>query len=393
MDTMQQGIITLLKSAITGEKLPLSEEFDIDSAYSIIKRHHMTALVYAGAINCGIDQKKAAMQQLFQSYCKALQVSERQMRALAKLFSAFDEEGIDYLPVKGCVMKALYPKPELRMMGDADILIRMEQYDRIVPMMKELGYSEDKEDEQHFIWKSDFLCVELHKRLIKPNCEGQYSYFQNSWKYAEAIQGTKYAMDEENTFAFLFTHFARHYSSAGIGCRHVVDLWVYLRSHPKMDETYLKTIMLKLNLWEFYQNIRRLIAVWFEDAALDEKSEFISNIIFSNGSWGSADNATLNSGVWNMGKSGSAFRIRAKYIWRLLFPDVMSLKEKYPILQKHSWLLPAVWCVRGLRKIVSVRSIWAKHSRTVHMLNKEKLADRKEMLQYVGLIPDEEINH
>lgn len=389
MDTMQQGIITLLKSAITGEKLPLPEEFDIDSAYSIIKRHHMTALVYAGAINCGIDQKKAAMQQLFQSYCKALQVSERQMRALAKLFSVFDEEGIDYLPVKGCVMKALYPKPELRMMGDADILIRMEQYDRIVPMMKELGYSLDGEYAQHFIWESDSLRVELHKRLMNPHSNRQYSYFWNGWEYAEIYKDTRYIMNEEYTFAFLFTHFTKHYAGDGIGCRHVVDLWIYLRSHPEMDEAHLEIILKKLNLWKFYQNIRRLIAVWFEDVVPDEKSEFITNIIFSNGSWGTLDNRTLNNGAWDMGKSSSAAKSRTKYIWRLFFPDMAFLRRKYPILQKHPWLLPAVWCVRGLRKIVSVRSIWAKHSRTVHMLNKEKLADRKEMLQYVGLIPDE----
>ena len=46
------------------------------------------------------------------------------------------------MPLKGCNMKALYPSPELRVMGDADILIRVEQYDRIRPIIQSLGFEE-----------------------------------------------------------------------------------------------------------------------------------------------------------------------------------------------------------------------------------------------------------
>ena len=37
-------------------------------------------------------------------------------------------------------MKALYPAPELRVMGDADVLIRLEQYEKIVPLMEKMGF-------------------------------------------------------------------------------------------------------------------------------------------------------------------------------------------------------------------------------------------------------------
>ena len=33
MNTMQQCVITLLRSAITGEKLPLTEGFDLEAVY------------------------------------------------------------------------------------------------------------------------------------------------------------------------------------------------------------------------------------------------------------------------------------------------------------------------------------------------------------------------
>ncbi len=118
MDTVQKGTVTLLKSAITGQKLALPEGFDIAEAYQKTKAHHMASLIYAGAVNCGIDPQKPVMQRLFQGYCRALQINERQMRDLERVFAAFEDNQIDYLPLKGCIMKEMYPRPELRMMGD-----------------------------------------------------------------------------------------------------------------------------------------------------------------------------------------------------------------------------------------------------------------------------------
>ncbi len=271
----------------------------------------------------------------------------------------------------------------------ADVLIRMEQYEQIAPVMKALGFSEGNEIDYHIEWTSDSLCVELHKYPISPKCEEWYAYFQSGWKYAQVKEGTRYAMDDEHTFAFLLTHFAKHYSRAGIGCRHMVDLWVYLRNHPAMDQTYLRSVLKKLRLWEFYQNICRLLAVWFEEEEPDERGEFMTQVIFSNGSWGSSLNAALNDGVRDMGKSGSALHSRIKYLTRRLFPGVMYFKNRYPVLDRHPWLLPVMWCVRLIEKLMS-RSVLRKHSRQLSLLKKDELERRKKMLEYVGLDGDEE---
>lgn len=389
MDIMQTGIVTLLKSAITGSGFPLPDDFDIDAAYPVIRAHNITALAYAGALNCGIDQKKPAMQQLFQSYLRAFQLSQQQMRALGRVFSAFNESGIDYLPLKGCIMKPFYPQPELRLMGDADVLIREEQYDRIVPVIEALGFTEAKGAEHHFTWKSDCLELELHKYLIKSDLMRCRDHFQNGWTHAEVSDGTRYAMDDVNTFAYLFTHFAEHYAFSGIGCRHVVDLWVYLRSHPQMDQDCLKAVLEKMDLWKFYQNIRKLIGVWFEEETPDERTEFISQAIFANGSWGSESNAALNKGVQDMGRKGSIALSRIKYIWDRLFPGAACLKGEYPILRRHPWLMPVMVCRRIAEKTILNRAILDKHMRQLSLLNRNELKARREMLEYVGLSADE----
>ena len=72
MDTTQRGIITLIKSAVTEQSLPLPEGFDLAAAYSIVKRHHISTLIYDGAVRCGISRTEPIMQKLFGEYCKAL---------------------------------------------------------------------------------------------------------------------------------------------------------------------------------------------------------------------------------------------------------------------------------------------------------------------------------
>ena len=44
--------------------------------------------------------------------------------AATALITPLDENGIDYMPLKGACLKLIYPQPELRLMGDADILIK-----------------------------------------------------------------------------------------------------------------------------------------------------------------------------------------------------------------------------------------------------------------------------
>lgn len=48
----------------------------------------------------------------------------RQQHELSVIKSEFEKNGIDYAPIKGSVVREYYPRPELRTMGDADVLIK-----------------------------------------------------------------------------------------------------------------------------------------------------------------------------------------------------------------------------------------------------------------------------
>ena len=140
------------------------------------------------------------MKMLFQHYCRSLQHSEGQMKAVEQLCEAFDAEGIAYMPLKGCLMKRLYPSPELRPMGDADILIRPEQYERIRLVVEKLGYDEQVESDHELIWHRKDLNLELHKRLIPSYNRDYYRYFGDGWNLAKVERGTRYMMTCEDEY-------------------------------------------------------------------------------------------------------------------------------------------------------------------------------------------------
>lgn len=384
MNVLQRGLITLLKSGITGQCCALPEGFSLEAAEPLLKKHHMANLVYMGACHCGISKETPLMQSLFIGYCREMVRSQAQMDAAGKIFAAFDASGIDYMPLKGSKLKGLYPAPELRYMGDADILIHVEQYPKIVPIMQSLGFTPGKESDHELVWRSKALIVELHKRLIPSYNEDYAPYFGDGWGRAKPEYGTRYTMTTEDEFVFLFTHFTKHYRDGGIGCRYVADLWLYRRANPQMDEAYIRRELESLGLLEFYENVLHLMAAWFEDAPSSVKMDFMTEFIFASGSWGAVESRVLSAAVKDTNHSGGRGGKR-KYLARKLFPGVNALKHKYTVLQKHPGMLPLVWVYRPFYKVLFERRSLTRKQKNLDAITEENIASQKQMLNYVGL--------
>lgn len=290
------------------------------------------------------------------------------------------------MPLKGTLQKTLYPKTEMRKMGDADILINIEQYDTIRSIMKNLGYTEKYESDHEFTWEKKPVHIELHKWLIPSYNKDYYRYYGDGWKTTKPQEeyAFRYRMDPDDEMIYLFTHFAKHYRDAGIGIRHLVDLWVFRKNHPDLNEEYICRELKKLRLLEFYENILHTLRCWFEDEPGDEKTEFITRHIFTSGEYGSAENARLSCVLRDAGNERSAESVKSKRFFRLLFPEYTEMSQKYRILQKTPVLLPVLWIVRILGQMFRFR----KMNRFVkNRLNfkAEEVSVYQQALHYVGL--------
>ncbi len=384
MNALQQGLVALMRSGLTGKGNPLPAEFSLEEAIPVIKKHHMVNLIYEGAVHCGIPADAPGMKKLFLLCCQHLMKSEGQMQAISKLLAAFEENGIQHMPLKGCLIKHLYPKPELRYMGDADILIRMEQYEQIKPIMEKLGYTFKYDSDHELVWQSSAILVELHKRLIPSYNKDFYDYFGDGWERVVPETAARYAMSAEDTLIFLFTHFAKHYRDGGVGCRYVADLWLYHKAHPAMDGQYIRQELECLQLYTFYENILRLLQVWFADAPTDTKMDHMTDFIFASGSWGALDSRLLSCAVREAGSSQTC-AIRGRYLLRTIFPSAATLEGKYTILKGRHWLLPLVWIYRPFYKLMLERKSLEQQKSNLELLDQERVEEHRELLRYVGL--------
>lgn len=385
MESFQKDIIGIVKAALLNEKYSLSEDFDLDSALQLAKKHGIVVMFYYGLLNCGVDESLPIMQNLFMLTCHNVAVSERQMYAVNEIFSAFDEAEIDYMPLKGTLLKSLYRKPEMRSMGDADILIKTEQYSKIKPIMEKLGYDEKVESNHEYIWKKTGSFIELHKRLVPSYNKDYYSYYGDGWRLAKIKDGTKFSMTDEDEMIYLFTHYAKHYRDAGIGIRHIVDLWVYRKNKPNLDEEYIKAELEKLELYEFYKNTNKTLEVWFEGRQPEGVTDFITGIIFNSGIYGTKEAHILSEAVKLSKSHGTAENVqKSKYI-RLVFPKFADMSQKYTILKKAPYLLPFFWIGRIFSVLLFKREKIKYHQDNVNKMNQENIDSYQNALNFVGL--------
>lgn len=388
MDVQQRGILTLIRCGLTGETLAVPEGFDLETAAPVLIEHGMSALAYEGALRCGLSKEIPSMRKLFMYYCSDIVRSEKQLTAIDCLCAAFEQAGIDFLPLKGCNLKKLYPKPELRPMDDADILIRMEQYDEISPVLREFGYTQLGESDHELRWRSRELYLELHKRLVAPKEREFFAYFDTGWTRAKrAVEGEhRFCFSTEDELIFQTMHFAKHYRESGIGLKHAVDFWVFTRVHTNLDQTYLCTELRKLHLWEFYQNVLRMVSVWFEDLALDEKSAFMTDMLFRRGMFDARVNRTISDAIGFQKERGDNLK-GTRFWWGMwrLFPPCSELSKQYPVLNRCPLFLPGVWVVRWGSKLLFQRDRIAGAGRNMQNITAERVHAYQQALNYVGL--------
>lgn len=381
-----QGLVTLLRSAITGEKLSLPEDFQLENVDKLIRSQSLVPMAYQGAHNCGAFADSELMNQYREAYYIHLFKSEQQLRAIRKILRAFEENGIDHMPLKGCNLKGMYPQPELRPMGDADILIRVEQYDKIRPIMEGLSFAEAGESSYDLCWRSPVLYLELHKRLFSEVQVDLYRYFGDGWPLAVKGDGYRYDMAPEDEYGYIFCHMMKHFRFCGIGARQIVDLYVYRKARPDMDEAKVERMMKKLQLSDFYHNIQQLLKVWFEGAPTDPVTDYITEYVFSNGSWGSMENKLYAQEV--IRAQNGVKNTRKRSFWNAVFPPMSNMQLSYNVMYRHPWLYPVFWVVRIFDILIHRRKNVKKRLGIIKNMSDEKVIAHQNALAYMGLSYD-----
>lgn len=381
MDKFEKAFIEIIKSGLTGKTATLESDFDWTRAIEIGKRHNVIPLMYYGVVNSQLSISLQLEKYLESVTIKNVYVSNQQLYEISSLCKEFNNNGIDYMLLKGSVIKKLYPKPEMRPMGDADILVKSKQYKDIKKIMKKRGYNELYENDQIYSWeKNEILHVELHKRLFPSYTEDLYEYYGDGWNYARLASGNYFEMSIEDFYIFLFVHFVRHYRLGGIGIRHLTDLYVVAQKNSLLDMEYIKQEFKKLNLYDFYQNVNDLINTWFSDAQSNDIIDFITNKIFESGSYGTKHMHDVSRELWISNTSN----VKCRFLVRL-FPPYFMMCRSYKILKKIPLLLPLFWVVRLIRASLFRKQNMISEYNNIKNISKTQINKYKKELEFVGL--------
>lgn len=388
MEQQYQYLIEALRSGLTGAPFSLPADADIEPLLQAAVRHHVSGILYQALFLAGRTPADPAVRRLLLRVGRYISVSETQMAEIDRICETFRQHGIDYMPLKGTVLRGLYPSPEMREMGDADILIRMEQYAAIPPLLEGLGYTANAESDHEYIWnKPGALHLELHKRLIPSYNTDYYAFFGDGWERARPVTDTphEYRFTPEDEYIYLFTHFTKHYRDGGVGLKHVADLWLYRKVHPDLDTGYVDEQLRTLRLDEFHGYFKAMLQAWFADGSHTPQTELMTRFICDSGAFGTAGNHSAAEALRAASINGDARQVIGKKLRQSLFPSLAVLQDSWPVLKKAPFLLPFVWVARGCRAVLFRRRQMTRRLSQVKGMTADTIETYEQALRFVGL--------
>ncbi len=340
------NLLALLARAI-GVDNGARVESDPKTLCALAKRHSVMNLLYAAVK--GDDRFPAPLlaaleRELFATAHQQLLQEE----AAAALFARLRAEGIPFLPMKGIVMRPLYPAPELRVSCDVDVLYDKRHRRRLDALMRELGYvceaSDPNHDEYH---KPPCIAIEMHRNLLT-DFKTVDRYYADIWTRLTPVGEGEYRMSDEDFYIYQTVHTMKHFIGGGTGIRSVLDTFIYLQKKPSLDRVYLERELEKLGLLSFHCQIERLARVWFGGEEMPDELLPISEYILGSGTYGLATQKAANQTARTRGG-------KIGYLFSRAFPSYRFMAEKHPSLRRVPILLPFFWVARLFRALFGKR--------------------------------------
>ncbi|MBQ7504512.1 MAG: nucleotidyltransferase family protein [Ruminococcus sp.] len=341
-------LIKLASAAVDETQPPEpTEEIDFNYIYRVCKAHDIANTVFYTVEKLQSKPEEKLLKKWRDERNKGVHRNMIQSMEADALKETFNENGIDFMPVKGFPVCALYPKPDYRYMGDLDYLIRPEDLQKAGALIKNMGYMPDHIGQFHHdeYIKPPLMVLELHHSMVKAS--SQFSdYYKGFLDKGKNIGGHEYKMSDEDLYIFLIVHLFKHYEESGTGIRSFMDMYlVNKKMLPKLNHEYIDAELEKLGLTEFCEFIYRISSKWFVDGNVDKFSEEEIYILTS-GAYGSARHKYENR---IKGKK------KSKAILERIFPPVSWMKDTYPILKKSMLFLPFTYVHRMVFKSIKNR--------------------------------------
>lgn len=270
----------------------------------------------------------------------------------------------------------------MRTSCDIDVLVRKEDAQRAATLLEEnCRFTRDKTDSHDIsLYGPNKAHLELHYDLIEQGLVREADRVLASvWERAElkAGSGYHYTMPDDLFYCYHIAHMAKHFAVGGCGIRPFLDLWILESGDPAVQARRDATLT-QAGLLRFANTARALSRAWFGKAPMDSLTAQMEEFILRGSMYGGDENRIAVQ---------QQTRGRLRYLLERIFLPFDILKFRYPVLQKHPWLMPVMqvhrWC----------KLLFCGHMGRIRrdlaygrQITKQEEAETKLFLENIGLI-------
>lgn len=376
------------------------DKIEFEKLYRLANIHKLTPILFY-VMQEQIDDIKVQNEHitdlLKKEYRYALFNAVQQEESIEEMQSSFRKNSITLVFFKGAEIRAYYPMPQLRTMGDIDCLIPEKDRKKAHKLMLDMGYECNLSEGNVWTYNKNSVNIEIHTKIAENNIGNGFDYqkyFSDAINCCENINNAL-CLNKEYHLCLLIYHIAKHLSSTGAGIRMIYDVAVFLKHYEKeLDNKKVKKMLTETHLMKTAKVIIALCDKWFETEFFSnhdysqEIPEGLEEYIIRGGTFGFE---THNTGdiyrrkALNQKEKKSILPYRIQVLKDYFFPSSDYLERYLPASKKYKWLLPAAWFCR---LIVGVFKHGRHSAATLNSINNgddERTIKEAQMLREMGL--------
>ncbi len=324
---------------------------DLALLYKTAERHMLTGITAMALESAGVKNEAFT-----QAKGKAIRKNAVFALELSAVMDALERAGIWHMPLKGAVLKDLYPSLGMRQMSDIDILFDASRSEDVRGIMESLGFSTERgfgRGAHDCYSKPPVTNFEMHRSLLCTGCDERLvDYYRNVKERLIPEEGFchRFQFSDEDFYLYMIAHEFKHYSGSGTGLRSLLDTWVYLsRKGSTLDREYISSELDKMGIRDFEERNRSLSMRLFTGEALPDADREMLEYLRASGTYGTVGNRVRNRIAVYGDKPGGKLR----YAFKRLFLPLSLVRVYYPLFCKIPILLPFLPFYRALRSLLS----------------------------------------
>ena len=350
---LQNVLCNLCGNVLFWKNNHIPEDFDLDELFTEAKHQTVLPIAYMGL------QNKKYEKAFYNFVAKNVQVNYNHTE-IADLLS---KNNIKYVFIKGVASASYYKEPNLRMMGDVDVLVERCDAEKVHSLLQTIGYTTNEDifkEKGHIGYKrgnkgTASVC-EVHFSLngipnsLSLSFEKYMGDILDTTKEIAVSNGKCLVPSDFHHGIILLLHTADHLTHEGVGLRHLCDWAVFVNRFSNEEFVNLFEIPLKkLGLWRFAQLLtlccERYLGIdkkqWVGEAEESLIGDIIADIM-NGGNFGFKDKDRY--GQIKYISDREAHKVSNKGAFSQLLSSINAkAKTEYKFAENCKLLLPIAW--------------------------------------------------